>query len=250
MVTGGANGIGLGIARRLAEAGANIVIGDLDTAAAERAADVIQSSFGTRSAGIHLDVRDGASAAEFVQAAVQLLGGIDIWVNNAGIYPTVPLLQMTDSNWDEVITVNLRGTFVSSREAARVMVAQGTGGVILNLASSAAYRAAGPGNAHYVAAKHGVRGLTKSLAVELGPHGIRVLAVAPTLVATPGTHAARAGWLAAGLGDALARQASGIPLGRSSVVDDVARVALFCVSDLSMMMSGTCLLVDGGDLIH
>src|SRR5512140_3052163 len=108
---------------------------------------------------------------------------------------------MTDRDWDKVLSVNLRGTFIAAREAGRRMAQAGHGGVIINLASVAGYRAAGPGICHYVSSKHAVRGLTKSLAVELGPHGIRVLAIAPTLIETPGIEAGREQFRQAGLGD-------------------------------------------------
>jgi NAD(P)-dependent dehydrogenase (short-subunit alcohol dehydrogenase family) len=155
---------------------------------------------------------------------------------------------MTDQDWDKVLDVNLRGTFIGAREAGRRMAEAGHGGVIINLASTAGYRAAGPGIAHYVASKHGVRGLTKSLAVELGPHGIRVLALAPTLIETPGIEEGRAAFQAAGLGDMLEQMAQREPLGRVGVPDDIARVALFCASDLAMLMTGSTLLVDAGDV--
>jgi NAD(P)-dependent dehydrogenase (short-subunit alcohol dehydrogenase family) len=120
--------------------------------------------------------------------------------------------------------------------------------VIINLASTAGYKAAGPGVAHYVSSRHGVRGLTKSLAVELGPHGIRVLALAPTLIETPGIAEGRAAFAAAGLGDLIDSIAQREPLGRAGVPDDVARVALFCASDLSALMTGSTVAVDAGDL--
>ncbi len=124
--------------------------------------------------------------------------------------------------------------------------AVGRGGVIVNISSTAAYRAAGPGVAHYVASKFGVRGLTQSLAVELGVHGIRVLAVAPTVTLTPGLEAERASLEAAGF--ALDELGAHLPLGRVAVPDDVARVVLFCASDLSLLMTGSTLAVDAGEL--
>lgn len=126
------------------------------------------------------------------------------------------------------------------------MVAAGLGGVIVNIASTAAYRADGPGVAHYVASKFGVRGLTQSLAVELGGHGIRVLAVAPTVTLTPGLEAGRESLEAAGF--VLDELGARLPLGRVAVPDDVARVVLFCASDLSLLMTGSTLLVDAGEL--
>ena len=128
------------------------------------------------------------------------------------------------------------------------MVARGEGGVIVNITSTAAYRAEAPGAAHYVASKFGVRGLTQALAVELGPHGIRVLAVAPTVTLTPGLETQRGALQSAGfLLDDLGPQ---LPLGRVAVPDDVARVVLFCASDLSLLMTGSTLLVDAGELVE
>jgi NAD(P)-dependent dehydrogenase (short-subunit alcohol dehydrogenase family) len=248
VVTGGARGIGLAIARRFAEAGAKVLVGDLNKAGAEAAAETIAREFGHQAIGVELDVTSGASVAAAADRAVRELGGLDIWVNNAGIYPSTPLLELTDQDWDMVLDVNLRGTFIGAREAGRRMAQAGQGGVIINLASTAGYRAAGPGVAHYVASKHGVRGLTKSLAVELGPHGIRVLALAPTLIETPGIEEGRAAFQAAGLGDILEQMAQREPLGRVGVPDDIARVALFCASDLAMLMTGSTLLVDAGDV--
>jgi NAD(P)-dependent dehydrogenase (short-subunit alcohol dehydrogenase family) len=159
-------------------------------------------------------------------------------------------LDLAKADWDFVVDVNLRGTFFGAREAARQMIACGNGGTIVNVGSTAGYRASGPGVAHYVASKHGVRGLTKSLAKELGPEGIRALAVAPVYTTTPGTDEQAAEWEAAGLRGVVDLQVQRVPLGRLNVADDVARVVLFCVCDLSMMMTGTTLVVDGGDLVH
>ena len=167
-------------------------------------------------------------------------------MNSAGIYPLGPALELDEAAWDDVLDVNLRGTFFGAREAARAMVAAGHGGAILNVASTASFRAAGAGVSHYTASKFGVRGLTMSLAAELGPHGIRVLAIAPTVTLTPGLEAARAGFEQAGI--AVDDLGPRLPLGRVAVPDDVARVALFCASDLSLFMTGSTLLVDGGEL--
>lgn len=248
VVTGGARGIGLAISRRFAEAGADVVIGDLDKDQAEESAAAIQKEFGHRAIGVWADVTNEMSLVDLAHRAVLEFDGLDIWVNNAGIYPSVPFLDMTAKDWDRVIDVNLKGTFFGSQEAAKQMVAAGTRGVIINLASTAGFRAAGPGIAHYVASKHAVRGLTKSLAVELGPYGIRALAIAPTLIETPGIDEGREAFKAAGLGDLLDQMAQREPLGRTGVPDDVARVALFCASDLSMLMTGSTLAVDAGDL--
>ncbi len=247
-VTGGARGIGFAIAKRFAEAGADVMIGDLDGPGAEEAAEQLLE-FGHRAVGIELDASSESSLSQFADRAQSEFGTIDVWVNNAGIYPSVPLLEMTEQQWDKVLDLNLKGTFLGSREAAKRMIADGHGGVIVNLASTAGYKAAGPGVAHYVSSKHGVRGLTKSLALELGPHDIRVLALAPTVIDTPGMAEGRAAFEAAGLGDIIDATGAREPLGRAGIPDDVARVALFCASDLSMLMTGSTLPVDAGDLV-
>jgi NAD(P)-dependent dehydrogenase (short-subunit alcohol dehydrogenase family) len=246
VVTGGAVGIGYATARRFAQAGARVLIGDLRDAA--DAAHVLAAESGAQVVGCPLDVSDADSIRGCADQAVETFGRLDIWVNNAGIYPSVPFLEMSEDDWDRVIDVNLRGSFLGAREAAIRMVRGGHEGVIVNVASTAGFKAGGPGVAHYVASKHAVRGLTKSLAVELGPHGIRALAVAPTLIDTPGIAAGRQAFEQAGLGDLLDSYAGRLPLGRIGVADDVARVALFCASDLSLFMTGSTLLVDGGDL--
>jgi len=245
VVTGGARGLGRAIALRLAEAGAAVLIGDIDEVAARTTAEELTDRFGVGASSIALDVTDSASVSAAADAAVARLGGIDIWVNNAGVYPSRPLLEMSDDDWDRVLAVNLRGTFVGCREAARRMIAAGRGGAIVNMSSVAGTRGRTSGVAHYVASKHGVIGLTRQLAVELAEHAIRVLAVSPTTIITPGVESAMAGPTDApvDLEAALMR-----PLGRAGRPDDVARVVLFCASDLSMFMTGSNLLVDAGEL--
>jgi NAD(P)-dependent dehydrogenase (short-subunit alcohol dehydrogenase family) len=242
VVTGAARGIGLACCARLAEAGAAVVVADIDEDAAAEAA----SRIGPGTIAVRVDVREAESVRALRDRTVADLGRLDVWVNSAGIFPVSPLLELSEEDWDRVLDVNLRGTLIGAREAARAMIASGRGGVIVNVASTAAYRAAGPGVAHYVASKFGVRGLTQSLAVELGAQGIRVLAVAPTVTLTPGLEAERAPLEQAGF--VLDELGSQLPLGRVAVPDDVARVVLFCASDLSLLMTGSTLLVDAGEL--
>jgi NAD(P)-dependent dehydrogenase (short-subunit alcohol dehydrogenase family) len=220
-----------------------VVVADLDEDGAHEAANVL----GPRATAAALDVRDTASVRAVVERTLDGQGRIDVWVNAAGVYPTSPLLELSDEDWDLVLDTNLRGTFFGAREAARAMAAGNAGGVIVNVSSTAAYRAEAPGAAHYVASKFGVRGLTQALAVELGPHRIRVLGVAPTVTLTPGLEVQRAALQDAGF--AVDELGPSLPLGRVAVPDDVARVVLFCASDLSLLMTGSTLLVDAGELV-
>lgn len=244
VVTGGAQGIGQAIAIRLAEAGASVVIGDLDEAKAQETAKSLPAN-GAKHIATTLDVTDGASIRALADLAIAETGALHIWVNNAGIYPSRPLMEITDDEWSHVLDLNLRGTFIAAREAALRM--KDNEGVIVNLASTAAFNASNGANpAHYVASKHGVAGLTKSLAVELGPRGLRALAIAPTLTETPGVeHKRQEG---AEVAEALAQYGNGLPLGRLGLPDDIARAVLFAATDLSAFVTGVTIPVDGGDL--
>jgi NAD(P)-dependent dehydrogenase (short-subunit alcohol dehydrogenase family) len=243
VVTGGARGLGAQIVRRLAEAGADVVVADLDGAGASAVAAEVAAATGRRVIGSRLDVGDSASLAEVADRAVGELGGLDIWVNNAGIFPTTGNpLEVSDEFLDRMLQINTRGTYAGAREAARRMT---QGGVIINLASTAGFKAA-PGISAYVMSKHAVVGITKALALEFGPLDVRVLAVAPTVMDTPGVADQLAPLKAAGL-DIAAQQARN-PLGRMGVADDVARVVVFACSDLAAFMTGSVLAVDAGAL--
>jgi NAD(P)-dependent dehydrogenase (short-subunit alcohol dehydrogenase family) len=239
VVTGGAKGLGQAIARRLAEAGAGVVIGDIDESGAKAAAAEIGARYDGPTLSTRLDVANPASTSAAADLAVAELGGIDIWVNNAGIYPSTPALELSDDEWSRVIGINLSGTFTGCREAARRMVLAGNGGVIVNLSSTTGLRGRGPSVTHYVASKHGVIGITRQLALEFASHGIRVLAVAPARIVTPGVETATGGIDPGGPPG---------PLGRAGCPDDVARVVLFCASDLSLFMTGSTLQVDAGQM--
>jgi NAD(P)-dependent dehydrogenase (short-subunit alcohol dehydrogenase family) len=243
VVTGGARGIGRASAERLAEAGAHVVLGDLDGEAAIAAAGEIAAQHGVEAHGIEVEVASSASLSDLADRAVELLGGIDIWVNNAGIYPSAPVLELDHAEWDRVMAVNVRGYFVGSQEAARRMP---DGGVIVNIASTGCVKAA-PGVAHYITSKHAVVGITTSLSVELGPLGIRVLAVAPSMTETEGRQDFLARYTTPDMRDLLVEMEQRVPLGRIGVADDVARVVLFAASDLATLMTGSVLFVDGGE---
>jgi len=170
---------------------------------------------------------------------VNEFGRIDLWVNNAGIYPFKSTLEVTDNEWRQVIDLDLSGVFFPSREAARQMLASGNSGVIINISSLAGSRKEA-NTAAYVAAKHGVEGLTKSLSAEFAPPEIRVLNVAPAYVQTPVT---------AGVSEDMRQHfQERIPLDRAAVPDDIARAVLFCASDSSLFLTGSTLYLDGGQM--
>ncbi len=250
VVTGGARGLGKAIAVRLAEAGANVLIADRLEELSRQAAQDLRSRYAGKFEHSVMDVKDSAAIRATAQRAVDTFGSLDIWVNSAGIFPFAPIDEMADELWDDVMAINVRGSLVGAREASRQMIAGGKGGVIVNIASTAGFKGVSPGLSAYVSSKHAVRGMTKQLALELAPEGIRVLGVAPTYCVTEGnTEAAEA---ALGGDKAAASEIAAMitsKLGRVGVPDDVARVVLFCASDMSMFMTGSTLLVDAGEVI-
>jgi len=242
VVTGGAKGIGAQTAHRLAEAGADVVIADLDLSAATATATDIANATGRTTVAAFIDVGDTASIVAAADVAVSRLGGIDIWVNNAGIYPTTgPAIEATDEFIDRMLSINVRGSFAGAREAAKRM----KGGVIVNLASIAGLSAT-PGISAYVMSKHAVIGMTKVLSREFAPLDIRVVAVAPGPIDTPGVQDQLAPLKAAGVD--VGAMLSKTPLGRGGVPDDIARAIVFLASDLAAWVNAETLVVDAGSL--
>jgi NAD(P)-dependent dehydrogenase (short-subunit alcohol dehydrogenase family) len=255
VVTGGAKGIGLGVARRLAEAGAAVLVADVDETAGPEAADELADAYGVATLYRRVDVRDAAEVEAAADASVSELGGLDIWANIAGVYPVkaeefqvTPALE--DDEWARMIGINLTGTFHGARAAAKRMIDAGKGGVIINVQSTTTQKVPAPGFSHYVASKGGIEALTKSLAVELGAHGIRVLSISPTMVATPGMLAQKPVLTEAfgNVGDPHVLYGSRLPLGRIATEDEIGRVALFLASDLAAIMTGSVVAADAGDL--
>lgn len=243
VVTGGAAGIGRAVVARLAEAGADVVVADLDLAASTASATALAASTGRRVIAVAADVSDSSSLAAAGDLAVAEFGGLDIWINNAGIYPTTgPAIDATDDFLDRLLTVNVRGTFAGAREAARRMR---PGGVIVNLASTTGFRGAA-GISAYSTSKHAVVGLTKNLALELAALDIRVVGVAPGVIDTPGVQAQLAPLAAAGLNVASRMQRT--LLGRAGQPDDIARMVTVLASDLAAWVTGEVLVVDAGSL--
>ena len=239
VVTGAAMGIGLGIARRLHEAGASVVVADVDEAAASEAAAEMNRQRPDSAAAVGCDVSSAEDVAAVFAAADERFGGASIVVNNAGIFPMAPLADLDEQLFRHVIDVNLVGLFLCTRAAADAMLGAG-GGTIVNVTSIDALHPSMVGLAHYDASKHGAWGFTKNIALELAPHGIRVNAVAPGGVLTPGV-----GDVSANL-DAFE---AAIPMGRMGVPDDIACAVLFLVSDLASYVTGSQLVVDGGRLL-
>jgi 2-deoxy-D-gluconate 3-dehydrogenase len=249
IVTGGAKGIGAGIVRRLAEAGAAVVIADVDEAEAHSLAKELVAER-RQAMGVRAYISDKVSVENVVGEAVRAYGRLDILVNNAGIFPFSPALETSESLWDKVISINLKGVFLCSQAAARQMAQQGPGGRIVNIASIDAIHPTG-NLVHYDASKGGVVMLTKALALEFGSLGIRVNAIAPGGIQTPGAQAASESMLPPGVNLEELSKAflARIPLKRMGIPDDIARTVLFFATPLSDYATGALLVVDGGYLL-
>jgi len=250
VVTGGAMGIGQGIAFRLAEAGAGVMVADIDLKAATQTAQQIEAR-GGKAQAIRADVRSAADAEKVAQATVDAFGSLDILVNNAGIFPSSRFLDISEESWDKVLDINLKGAFLYSQAAARAMIKAGHGGKIINIASMEALKPIG-GHTHYSASKSGVAMLTKSMALELAADKILVNAVAPGGIQTPGSDAVSSamshalGMTEEGLMQAFLQR---VPLGRLGEPDDVAKAVLFLASGAADFITGELILVDGGHLL-
>ena len=243
LVTGADSGIGQGIALELAAHGAAVAInhvGDANTAAQMVAA--IEAGGGTAIA-VQMDVSREADVQRAFTAASDAFGGLDLLVNNAGIESPFPLTEMPLEEWQRVIDVNLTGNFLCSREAARIMLAAGAAGAIVNI-TSVHEQIPWPEFSHYCASKGGAKLFAQSIARELAPHGIRVVNVAPGAIETPINSSV--------LADPEQRQAveSQVPLGRWGEVEDVARAVAWLASEQASYVVGSTLFVDGGMTLY
>jgi 3-oxoacyl-[acyl-carrier protein] reductase len=236
LVTGGAHGIGLAIVRAFAQAGAKVIVADQREADATRAASTITSEMGTEGLAVAVDVRVAAAVDAAVQRALAHFGRIDVLVNNAGIYPNMPVLEMDENEWDAVFDTNVKGMFLMSRAVGRAMVTRG--GRIINISSGAA-ESGRVGAAHYCASKAAVNMFTRVLALELAPHGIVVNAVGPGLIEVPGWSLSQ---------DYIDAIVSTNPMGRIGQPEDVAQAVLYLASPSATYITGTTLYVDGGSL--
>ena len=238
LVTGAAKGIGAAISHRLAEAGAHVTLADLDVAGSDTA-DGLRDG-GWTATFVECDITEPDAIRSALDAATGG-GNLDILINNAGIFPTTgPIADVTDAFVQRMLDVNVRAQYSVAREASRAM---GTGSSIVNLASIAGLRG-GANISAYSASKAAVFGLTRAFAGELGPRGIRVNAIAPGIIDTPGVQDQLAPLRAGGLDVEAAIKAN--PLRMTGLPDHVARVALFLASDLAAFVTGHVLVVDGG----
>lgn len=268
VVTGSGRDKGLGqaILQRFADEGANCVVSDLGSPAEHMDASDIGTSTememvagelrkrGTRAEAIACDVRSERSCEALARKTIETFGSLDIWVNNAGIgYIMKPLLETSASEWEAVIGVNLSGAFYGTKAAARAMIAQGKGGRIINIASQAA-KSGFPHMAPYTSSKHGMIGLTRSNAIELGAHGITVNAVCPNHVTT-GLGARQNEYFSKLLGFAsveayLENMKRKNPLGRPGLGSDTAAACAWLASDDAVYVTGEALNISGGEEMH
>lgn len=242
LVTGASRGIGRAIAIAFAREGADVVVNFVSRP--EQAREVAEEirRLGRRAIVAAADVSNRAQVEAMVARAWEELGPIDVLVNNAGIETIVPLLELTDDQWERVTNVNLKGSWLCAQVVVRRIVEAGRGGAIVNVGSIQA-GVAFPGRTHYAPTKRGVEALTRNLAAELAPHGIRVNCIHPGVIETDMTE-----WVI-GDPDILPVVLDKIPLHRQGQPDEVAPAAVFFASDDASYITGQCLYIDGGMLI-
>jgi NAD(P)-dependent dehydrogenase (short-subunit alcohol dehydrogenase family) len=241
VVTGAGSGIGAGIAKRFAEAGADVVVNYRTNESGAREVVKAIESRGARAITVQADVSQFAGATALVEKTVAAFGALDVLINNAGTYPASALLEMSESEWDQVIASNLRSVHLCTQAAARKMIAQGRTGAIVNIASIEAENPA-PDHSHYTAAKAAVVMYTRSAALELGGQGIRVNCVSPGVIWREG--------LDRDWPEGANAYLAAVPLRRLGQPEDVADACLFLASAAARWITGSNLVVDGGVLCN
>lgn len=249
---GGARGLGAAIARRLAQAGAAVVVADrIDGGLPDLVATI--TADGGAAAALTVDVTVEAEVEALVAYAGERFGGIDIMVNNAGIGDLIgPVEDFAVDDWDRLMAVNLRGVFLGTKHAARAMIAAGRGGRIISIGSQASKSGISMMSA-YAASKHGIIGLTRSAAIDLGKHGITVNAVCPNHIPNDlgdwqrETLSAARGWT---MDEYWTRFRGRVPLGRAGQALDTANACLYLASDLASYVTGEAMNVSGGEEYH
>ena len=235
LIIGGARGIGAAIAERLAEEGARIVIADTEEEAGRATAERLKGRF------FATDISQKADAERAVNEAVTAYGGLDILVQNAGIYPWTLIENTEPEEWDQVMAVNLRGTYLAARAALPVMKSQKQGRMIFT-SSITGPRVTSPGHGHYSASKAGINGFIKAAALEFSGYGITVNGIEPGNILTEGMKLHRSPAFIKTMEDA-------VPLGRLGTPRDIANAALFLASDDASYITGTTIIVDGGQTL-
>lgn len=246
VVTGGANGIGRGIVERLYADGANVVIADIDMAAATSLVETL----GAKAVALETDVRDEAALASSIAQAVERFGALDIMVNNAGYIMFSPIVETAAEDWCRMMDVNINGIFLGMKAGAQQMIAQGNGGTIIN-ASSGGGRKGVPNFAHYCATKAAIIMMSQAAAGELAPHRIRVNCYTPGHVETPmmsGLLDKIAGAQGSTRDEAYQALEDEVPWGRWGKVEDVAAAVSWLCCDDAEYITGQCIAMNGGQL--
>jgi NAD(P)-dependent dehydrogenase (short-subunit alcohol dehydrogenase family) len=239
LVTGAGRGLGRGIALALAAAGAELVLNSRTPAELDAVAAEIAAAGGTART-LPFDVTDQGAASTAIAGLAREFGRLDIMVNNAGVNRPQPFLEVDEATLDRLIALNVRALFLNAQAAARRMIEAGNGGVIVNMSSQMGHVGSELNRTVYVMTKHAVEGLTKAMAAELAPKGVRVVSIAPTFIMTPLT--------APFFDDPTFHKwvHDRIPLGRLGTVDEVAQAVVFLASPAAGLVTGSSLLVDGG----
>jgi NAD(P)-dependent dehydrogenase (short-subunit alcohol dehydrogenase family) len=241
IVTGASSGIGAGIATRFAEAGADIVVNYLTNKDGAQSVVKRIESLSRRALAVQADVTQTAGVTALIEEAIRAFGALDVLINNAGTYPVSSLVDMSETEFDQVIAANLRSVHLCTQAAARVIIAEGRNGAIVNIASIEAENPAA-GHSHYTSAKAAVVMYTRTAALELGRKGIRVNCVSPGLIWREG--------LDRDWPEGINAYLQAVPLGRLGQPDDVADACLFLASSAARWITGANLVVDGGVLTN